>query len=451
MSSEAQAPPIANRQRAAQAPHEDIDTTTGKRRRWWPVIVVLLIVLGVAGWYWRKNRTGGEGATAGQAAGGGGGRRGAAGFSGPVPVGVSTAVRQDIPVRISALGSVTPLNTVTVRPRVDGQLMEVAFQEGQYVRKGDLLAVIDPRPFQVQLEQAQGQLAKDQSQLANAKVQLARYQLLLSQDSIARSNVDDSAAMVAQLESTLQVDQAAINSAKLNLTYSRVTAPIGGRVGLRLVDVGNIVSASSLTGLVVIAQVEPIAVLFTVPEDTLRLLLPKIRDNVNLPVDVYDRSGATKLTTGKVLTVDNQIDQSTGTVRIKAIFDNTDHSLFPSQFVNVQLDADIRKDQVVVPNVAVQHGPSGTPLASFIYVVKDGKAVSTPVTVGVVQGDRASIDKGINVGDVVITDSTDRLREGSQIEVRTPGVQAGPGGGAGAAGPRTGNGRGRGTHGRPGQ
>jgi multidrug efflux system membrane fusion protein len=450
MPSEAQAPPIANRQRAPEAAHEGIDTTTTRRRKRWPVVLVLLVVLSGAGWYWRKSHSGAAGAGAGQAAGGGSGRRGggAGAFNGPVPVGVATAVKQDIPVRISALGSVTPLNTVTVRPRVDGQLMEVGFQEGQFVRKGDLLAVIDPRPFQVQLEQAQGQLAKDESQLANAKTQLARYQLLLSQDSIARSNVDDSAATVAQLESTLKVDQAAINSAKLNLTYSRVTAPLNGRVGLRLVDVGNIVSASSQTGLVVITEVEPIAVLFTVPEDTLRMLLPKIRDNVNLPVDVYDRSGATKITTGKVLTLDNQIDQTTGTVRIKAIFDNKDHLLFPSQFVNVQLDADLRKDQVVVPNVAVQHGPSGTPLASFIYVVQNGKAVSTPVTVGVVQGDRASIDKGITVGDVVVTDSTDRLRDGSQIEVRTPGAPAGAGGGAAGAGQK---GRGRGTHGHPGQ
>ena len=270
MPSDAQAPPIANRQRAPNVSHEGIDATTTRRRKWWPFVVVLLVVLTGAGWYWRKSRNGAEGA-AGQAAAGGG-RRGAGGgaFNGPVPVGVATAVRQDIPVRISALGSVTPLNTVTVRPRVDGQLMQVGFQEGQFVRKGDLLAVIDPRPFQVQLEQAQGQLAKDEAQLANAKTQLARYQLLLSQDSIARSNVDDAAAMVAQLESTLQVDQAAINNAKLNLTYSRVTSPLNGRVGLRLVDVGNIVNASSQTGLVVITEVEPIAVLFTVPEDTLR-------------------------------------------------------------------------------------------------------------------------------------------------------------------------------------
>jgi multidrug efflux system membrane fusion protein len=451
MPSEAQAPPIANRQRAAEAAHEGIDTTTTRRRKWWPYVLILLVIVAGA-WYWRQSHSGQEGAASGQPARAGGGRRGAGagGFNGPVPVGVATAVKQDIPVRISALGSVTPLNTVTVRPRVDGQLMQVGFQEGQYVRKGDLLAVIDPRPFQVQLEQAEGQLAKDESQLANAKTQLARYQLLLSQDSIARSNVDDQAAMVAQLESTLKVDQAAINNAKLNLTYSRVTSPINGRVGLRLVDVGNIVSAASQTGLVVITEVEPIAVLFTVPEDTLRMLLPKIRDKVNLPVDVYDRSGATKITTGKVLTVDNQIDPSTGTVRIKAIFDNKEHLLFPSQFVNVQLDADVRKDQVIVPNVAVQHGPSGTPLASFVYVVKDGKAVSTPVTVGVVQGDRASIDKGVNVGDVVVTDSTDRLRDGSQIEVRTPGAQAGAGR-AGAAGTGQHTGRGRGATGHPGQ
>ena len=426
MSPDAPAPAVANRDRAARAPDTDVALAPRQTRRWWPYVLLLLAAGAV--FYMRREKT-----AVGQTGGGaGGGRRGGA-QNAPVPVGVAAAVKQDIPVRISALGSVTPFNTVTVRPRVDGQLMRVGFAEGQYVRKGDLLAQIDPRPFQVQLEQAEGQLAKDESQLANARTQLARYQLLLSQDSIARSNVDDQAATVAQLEGGLQVDRAAINSAKLNLTYTRVTAPIAGRVGLRLVDVGNIVSASSQTGLVVITEVEPIAVLFTVPEDTLRLLLPKIRDRVVLPVDVFDRSGATRLTRGTVLTVDNQIDQSTGTVRIKAVFDNKDHLLFPAQFVNVQLDADVRRDQVVVPAVAVQHGPNDT----FVYVIQNGKAIICPVKVGIVQGERASIDSGLAVGENVVTDSTDRLRDGSPIEIRTPG----PSGGAGAAAGTGGAGR----------
>jgi multidrug efflux system membrane fusion protein len=445
MSQDAPAPAVANREQTARAPETDLAVAPRQKGRWWPYVLLLLVVAAGAGFYMRREKTA-AGQTGGDA---GGGRRGGA-QNAPVPVGVAAAVKQDIPVRISALGSVTPFNTVTVRPRVDGQLMRVGFAEGQYVRKGDMLAQIDPRPFQVQLEQAEGQLAKDESQLANARTQLARYQLLLSQDSIARSNVDDQAATVAQLEGGLQVDRAAINSAKLNLTYTRVTAPIAGRVGLRLVDAGNIVSASSQAGLVVITEVEPIAVLFTVPEDTLRLLLPKIRENVHLPVDVFDRGGTTRLTTGKILTVDNQIDQSTGTVRIKATFDNKDRLLFPAQFVNVQLVADTRRDQVVVPAVALQHGPSGTPQANFVYVVEGGKAVMRPVTPGIVDGDRASVDHGLNAGETVVTDSTDRLRDGSQIEIRTPG-QAGAAGAAAGTGGAGRQGRGRPTRERPAQ
>jgi multidrug efflux system membrane fusion protein len=278
--------------------------------------------------------------------------------------------------------------------------------------------------------------------LSNAKTQLARFQLLLSEDSIARSNVDDQAAAVAQLEGALKVDRATIDSAKLNLIYTRVTAPINGRVGLRLVDAGNMVSASSQTGLVVITEVEPIAVLFTVPEDTLRLLLPKIRDKVDLPVDVFDRTGLTHLATGKVQTLDNQIDASTGTVRIKAVFDNKDHLLFPAQFVNIQVLADTKRSQVVVPAVAVQHGPQTT----FVYTIKDGKAVVRPVTVGLVDGDRATILSGLDAGEQVVTDSTDRLRDGSPIEIRTPGAS---GGNAGQRGQGRGQGQGRGTHQRP--
>ena len=332
----------------------------------------------------------------------------------PVPVAVAKALRTDVPVRLGALGSVVAFNTVTVRPRVDGQLMRVLFSEGQFVKRGDLLAEIDPRPFEVQMEQAQGQLARDQAQLANARVDLARFEKLLSQDSIASQNVDAQRSTVAQLEAALKVDQAAIDSARLNLTYSRVTAPISGRVGLRLVDAGNVVSASATTGLVVITQVEPIAVVFTLPEDALRTVLPRIRAGAKLPVDAFDRSGATRLSTGAVVTVDNEIDPSTGTVRVKAVFDNSDHALFPSQFVNVQLLADTRRNQVVVPAAAVQQGPQG----AFVYLVRDGKAIVRPVTVGIVETEHASIASGLDAGDDVITNGVDRLRDGSAVEAK---------------------------------
>jgi multidrug efflux system membrane fusion protein len=331
-----------------------------------------------------------------------------------VPVSVATVSRTDLPVRLAALGSVAAFNTVTVRPRVDGQLMRVLFQEGQFVQKDELLAEIDPRPFQVQLEQAEGQLAKDQAQLANARVDLGRYQTLLSQDSIASQNVDAQKSTVAQLEAALEVDQAAIDSARLNLTYSRITAPLSGRVGLRLVDAGNVVSAATTAGIVVITQVEPIAVVFTLPEDELRRVLPRIRAGVNLPVDAFDRSGATRLASGSVATVDNQIDQTTGTVRLKAVFDNRDHALFPSQFVNIQLLADTERGRLVAPAAAVQQGPQG----QFVYVVRDGKAVVQAVQVADVHAERASISSGLNEGDVVVTDGIDRLREGSPVEVR---------------------------------
>jgi membrane fusion protein, multidrug efflux system len=331
-----------------------------------------------------------------------------------IPVAVATASRSDIPIRLSALGSVTAFNTVTVRPRVDGQLMRIAFREGQFVNRGDLLAEIDSRPFQVQLEQAQGQLARDQAQLANARVDLGRYQTLWNQDSIARQNVDAQQSTVAQLEAALKVDQASIDTARLNLTYARITAPLSGRLGLRLVDEGNVVSASSTTGLVVITQVDPIAVVLTLPEDALRAVLPRIRAGAKLPVDAFDRGGATRLATGSVLTVDNQIDQSTGTVRLKAVFDNHNHALFPAQFVNVQLLADTQRAQLVVPTTAVQQGPQG----AFTYVIRAGKAVVQRVTVGITDGERVSIINGLNAGDVVVTDGTDRLRDGAAVEIR---------------------------------
>jgi membrane fusion protein, multidrug efflux system len=332
----------------------------------------------------------------------------------PVPVAVATTARADVPVRLGALGSVVAFNTVTVRPRVDGQLMRVLFREGQFVSRGDLLAEIDPRPFEVQLEQAQGQQARDQAQLANARIDLARYQTLLSEDSIARQNVDAQRSTVAQLEAALKVDQSAIDSARLNLTYSQITAPISGHVGLRLVDAGNVVSAGSTTGLVVITQVEPIAVVFTLPEDALVTVLPRVRTGARLPVDAFDRSGALRLATGLVVSVDNQIDQATGTVRVKAVFDNRDHALFPAQFVNVQLLVDTQRAQLVVPAAALQQGPQG----QFVYLVRDGTAVVRNVSVGIVEAEHASIASGLDAGDVVVTDGADRLREGSAVEVR---------------------------------
>jgi membrane fusion protein, multidrug efflux system len=334
--------------------------------------------------------------------------------SASVPVAVARISTADLPVKLSALGSVTAFNTVTVRPRVDGQLMRVAFSEGQFVKKGDLLAEIDPRPFQVQLEQAQGQLARDQAQLANARVDLTRYQTLWSEDSIAQQNVTAQESTVKQLEAALKVDQSAIDSASLNLTYSRITAPISGRVGLRLVDVGNVVTAAATTGLVVITQIEPISVLFTLPEDTLRTVLPRIREGAKLPVDAFDRAGATRLASGSVVTVDNLIDSATGTVRLKAVFDNRDHALFPAQFVNVQVLADVRRAQLVIPTSAVQQGPQG----AFVYVVRDGKATVRPVQIGLTEGERASVTGGVAAGDAVVTEGMDRLRDGTPVDVR---------------------------------
>jgi multidrug efflux system membrane fusion protein len=347
----------------------------------------------------------------------------------PVPVGVAAAIRQDVPVRLDALGSVVAFNTVTVRPRIDGQLVRVPFSEGQMAARSQVLAEIDPRPFQVVLEQAEGQLARDEAQLAQARTELARYQLLLTQDSIARTNVDTQAATVKQLEGALQVDQAAIHAAKLNLSFTQVTSPLAGQLGLRQVDAGNLVTAS--TAIVVVTQIQPIGVVFALPEDALRVVLPRIRAHASLPVEVFDRSGATRLASGSLLAVDNEVDPTTGTVRLKATFDNRDRALFPAQFVNVQIVADVRRNQVVVPAAAVQQGPKG----SFVYAVENGTAVVRPITVDSVTADVAAISHGIDSGTPVVIDGADRLRNGSRVTVRRPGDTPGaarPTGGANA-------------------
>jgi len=345
-----------------------------------------------------------------------------------VPV-VATAARQgDMPVELTGLGTVTAFNTVTVRSRVDGQLVTVAFQEGQFVHEGDLLAEIDPRPYQVQLEQAEGQMARDAAQLRDAKVNLERYRDLVAKDFIAKQQVDDQASLVGQYAGAIRIDQAAIDNAKLLLDYTRIAAPISGRVGLRLVDVGNIVHATDQNGLLVITQVQPIAVVFTLPEDELRPILSKLHAGEHPTTEAFDRSGQMKIATGSLLTVDNQIDVSTGTTRLKAVFPNDDHALFPNQFVNVRLLLDVEKNAVIVPTAAIQRGPQGT----FVYVVADDHTAQVrPVTVGNTVEDEASIASGLAAGEMVVVDGVDKLRAGSPVQVK-PAAAATPGASAGA-------------------
>ncbi len=332
-----------------------------------------------------------------------------------VPVGVATVVRQDVPVYLVGLGSINALNTVSVHTRVDGELVDVRFREGQMVKQGDLLAVIDPRPFEVQLAQAQAQLFKDQAALKDAQLNYQRFRDLLQvSGAMSQQQVDTQKATADQLEGAVRTDQAAIDNAKLQLTYCHITAPITGRIGLRIVDPGNIVHAADQNPLVVITQLQPIAAIFTLPEDS----LPQVADHMRkgaLTVDAYSRDDQTKLATGKLLTIDNLIDQTTGTGRLKAVFDNKEGDLWPNQFVNIRLLLDTRKDSLVIPSVAVQNGPQG----KFVYTVKTDKTAEVrPVTVALTEGTLAVIDSGLNPGDQVVTDGQDKLQNGAHVEPR---------------------------------
>jgi multidrug efflux system membrane fusion protein len=415
--------------------------STGKpKKRGLIWVLFLLIIGGVAGYaVWRAGQPGAipqKGQGGGGGGFGGGGGRGAP--LGPVPVVVNKVTRSSIPVYLNGLGNVTPYYTVTVKSRVDGQLMKMDFNEGDLVKEGQVLCEIDPRPYQVQLDIAVATLAHDQALLDNAKVDQKRYVELVKTDAIPSQQLDTQNALVAQYEGTIKQDNANIENAKLQLVYAKVTAPITGVVGLRLVDPGNIVHAADANGMITIAQLQPIAVLFTVPEDSLPEVVQKLRAGAHLPADAYNRDNSKKLASGTLVTLDNQIDNTTGTSKLKAVFDNKDNALFPQQFVNIRLLVDTLTNQLVVPNVAIQNGQQGT----FVYVVDDDSVVHLKtVKVGITTETSADILSGLSDGDRVVVDGTDRLIEGATVRVRKAGELDNPPGFDPTAGGRGGRGK----------
>jgi membrane fusion protein, multidrug efflux system len=380
--------------------------TSSQVRHWLAglLAVILLIVVGV---YWFRTPSGDAQTSAKN-------RRSGSGAL-DVPVVTAKVETGDLDVYLSGLGTVTALNTVTLKSRVDGQLDKVLFQEGQMVSTGQLLAEIDPRPFQVQLAQAEGQLVRDQALLTNAQIDLERYRTLFKEDSIPKQQLDTQESLVRQFEGTIKADQSQVDNAKLQLIYCRITAPITGRVGLRLVDVGNMVHASDTTGLLVITQVQPITLVFTLPEDNLPAVLARMKEKQQLTVAAFDREQKKLLATGTLQSIDNQIDPTTGTVKLKAVFANADGALFPNQFVNARILIDTLRNVTLVPNAAIQRSPQST----FVYTVNpDNTVAAKNVEVKLTQGDQTAIARGLNPGETVVVDGVDKLQPGTKVVAR---------------------------------
>jgi multidrug efflux system membrane fusion protein len=384
----------------------------------WAVILAVLLALVLLAWLLTPGKSA-RSAAGGRFAG-----------AGPMPVVTAQARTGDMPITLIGLGTVTPLATVTVQSQISGQIMKIAFKEGQTVKEGDALIQIDPRPYQVALEQAEGALARDRALLANARVDLDRYQTLFAQDSIAEQQLATQKSLVAQDEGNVRTDQGQIDAAKLNLTYCHIVSPITGRVGLQQVNVGNYVTPAEPSGLVVVTQLKPITVLFTLPEDDIPPLMKQMHAGVTLPVTAWDRTNTTQLATGALQSIDSQIDTTTGTIRLKAIFPNADESLFPQQFVNVVLLLDTLKGATLIPQAGVQRGAPGT----YVYVVNTAAQTVAvrKVTLGAGDAVNISITQGLAVGESVVVDGADKLKDGAKVLLRQAG--GGTGGAAGGNG-----------------